>query len=1001
MNHISKNSSDNFYRQRGFILPLTGLIIFAIFTYTLVVMSYAANATRKVELYNNVLDALNAAVNASPGLTRIVGNQKILAEMDLFEAACHTLKSTMFFGVGGNFPCTVATFLPTTSNPTGRLVTYGSVASPLATDDGKLTCEQVTFSYESANPAQVGSRQKFCIEITCNKQSGFIPQSLISKVGASSCISAGQTVTYVGLDISDNWSNTYRDCIRSDGSNCLPQSNPLSTENVYVDKPPPGLVVMGNSKYFDNSATPTSAIFYTDPAGTRQYSSQMMVNQLRDMQAPGLSSYLQSNTGKLQVPGGANSIELPFEASEFDFNEVSSQFTVAYPAQLRSDNMSDDVMASLPYVLNSHSRDLFATGVAVADHTGYHHYVPQLDVFQPHGIESTMMHWFYQDHASPLMSLSPTTVTPTWGEFPLLQTRGGFLTSHAQTMACFNPFWMVGKSVAEQLIYDLSNKQQRAGLALISQIVIPGAPVLPEALVASMAAAGTPLDPANMPLAGPDPTLQTGGYQGRDFILEQFGDSSAAIEDQVNYQNALLMGHIKNVCWSNITHEYVAGVPRRFRALQNPYDPFTVIEPPRWPNYQQNFGGDSNTVCPNPVMPQMNGGSYYPILSGQPNTSALFNHPNGLCYDNTDDLVTGLNLCSANYYTQTANLTDVACRWRSDNPGWPLPPSSSPNNGNCLAGDAYLRSGRTVEGTDPTYQSSLTAPNFIRDIDIDASFRWCPNTPPTGYGVPSLPLAIQSISSGNFTFRSNGFSTFYNPLDPKNNTPLAPGSLFTNLEFPYRSNGPERAVPAALLGMIRALRNPEIVGAFDAGAIVLILNGLPEVSIHRTIADSGAMQSTLTIPPPRAGELPDYNTGFVNYNGQMVDLNATFESLHLIHAAVSQGIRVSVILIQSDLSDPRVDIFRAGLRPPNNAATASTPYHSFCLPTSLAGSAIGNMPAATQTCNPTNDPPTAGITLVDLVKQPFPQTYTQFNQAALNELGTVALYNLAKYKLSK
>lgn len=318
---------------------------------------------------------------------------------------------------------------------------------------------------------------------------------------------------------------------------------------------------------------------------------------------------------------------------------------------------------------------------------------------------------------------------------------------------------------------------------------------------------------------------------------------------------------------------------------------------------------------------------------------------------------------------------------------------------------------------------SSSAPNSLGNTS--RSYRWCPanstfpwSNGPGGSGTPppaapppnlvTLPVLVQSMISGNFSFTGMPRNN-----DVANSTP--PANLFTlnpatgQYPFPTSTQGPERAMSAALLTVYRTMAHPTKSQLYvtqrgiDDLAAIFVTSGPPALALrgpNSLTQPTNATQAFFKGALPTDDELPVYQPGS---NGVTT---AILESLHLIHSLVQSNVKVFIVNIQpQDVQNPGMAQFLAGLRKVEAKTNVSSGQFHYRFCHSTAGDASPDEPSSTtcsgtQCCDPINDPPAKGITVVNITQQQG-ERFEALRQRVMAELSNTALFYLSAYRLSK
>lgn len=889
--------------------------------------------------------------------------------VDFFEAACNTLASTMFKGNAMLLCDPVADFpLPKLSTDP-RVANYSGVIS----EDGVITCSEIKFTYTASQsgigPSAPVAPPKFCLEMTCNDSALSFLNTTISALGAESCITGSNVVGYMAVDYSNSLHNIYQDWPAS-------QSKP-------IPHVPPSFATLGNSEYFSPTNIPTGTKFYTDAPGSGPGCKECMglgsdatavMQQIIDLQPIGIREAIDPNTGKLLYP-----ITPPFSTKEIDArkNNYSATELNIKPLVDNPDELDPLVLQSLPQIINLSAAGSGSDGQPdPIQYIAPEPLIPALDAVSRQWVAPTSVD--FQSHSN----LIDTEMRVR------SHTRGGHITQNTLLNRCFGAFLQIYKQAAEQALYIMGNYGFRMGVMGFNNWIFGFLPLYPQSFFENSAYPAfygqrvTDL-PVGGPLLSQTPPNPSGGPN--DYMLLQYGDPDASVLLTQSKAVSLVQG--ASLCASSLDHDVnpdPAITYKPYGALPNPYDPSMPIVP--------------TASCPG--------------------TQAVFNNPlvfsrDGKCYRDVD---------IANYHLG-CQPCDQACGFCCD-----APPSGSgmttfcsdpglwisPVKTQCgTAGDVAFKSAgldfvSSLIGPVPGSYLSSSTPTDISPGEVLFPYRWCVNNP------PNVAVGIQSMPSGPYS------KTGYD----RNGTVALPttGSALSDPEFPYHTHPLNTFTPGAMLIATRALKDPQLVTTKDKRVIVLVTDGVSNVSVWRTVhkgpggtPGDGYMQNEwFPKDPDPVAELPEY-PGVMGSTNEIASMH---ETLHLLHNFVNDTTykesRVIMLLISSANLGQAKEVFLTGLKKPNaipgqDPSAPNPNSYNFCKPDWLvADPTFGlNLPGEQVVTKQSCDPNSPGFgendskfRVIDLAKQQT-ETYDQFRTRVYQEIALRMQQEINSFSYSK
>lgn len=717
---------------------------------------------------------------------------------------------------------------------------------------------------------------------------------------------------------------------------------------------------------------------------------------------------------------------------------------------INPDQIEGSTIFSMPDGVSSHNRD-----GPVGTPGNLDPVIPMSFANDSSIVDTTMRNWIRANDPS----------------LPVQEVRLRHTASHVLGQMCFGKMFSIGKDVTNQILYSVGNLRQRFGLMFFNNVVIPGHPLYPKAVwetiitnnswysAATAPPMGLGINPASPPgsalSAANSPVVSAGnGPQGQpykaDYIERQFGSGdglNSVGADDLTWDNARLMAHVSSTCWSNINanlgapNPSAAGLPplNTWRypnfLIPNPYPNPNFQLPYAWLPYSNAWdsatglanvpvGGNATRPfgapdCPAPILPGENGTgpvgyAYYEPLAFTPDHYCIPGVAGSADPSCNSEIVA--SSCSGPQALVNSDEDGSSLCDKGDNDSLkpPLPNHSGPINANASTAGINTYSGIL------NAQASIANAGFSDTNNSSRSYRWCPANstfpwtalpnPPAAPppNMVNLPVLVQSMISGNFSFTGM----------PRNNdvaSSTPPGTLFAldpvtgQYPFPTSTQGPERAMSAALLTVYRTMAHPAKSQLYvtqrgiDDLAAIFVTSGPPALALrgpNSLTQPTNATQAFFKGAVPTDDELPVYQPGS---NGVTT---AILESLHLIHALAQSNVKVFIVNIQAqDVQNPGMNQFLAGLRKVEAKTNVSSGQFHYRFCHSSAGDASPDEPSSTacsgsQCCNPTNDPPAKGITVVNITQNQG-ERFENLRQRVMNELSNTALFYLSAYRLSK
>ncbi len=711
-----------------------------------------------------------------------------------------------------------------------------------------------------------------------------------------------------------------------------PGGNLASCKKTY----PPSSVVMGNDQYLNQqtAAQHPSFSYYTTPqaAGGAGWSLAGLWSAMLDAQPTGIGPQLDQNTG-LPPPApnqSTHSLMIPFRENEFD--QVENQ---NLPDWYQYTNLGTNQCKYLnPDIVDQSVVEWLPLG-----HTAKNGEIQWSGYAKPDPLPYI--------YGVPRIGLDSSSIMDEWFEAESpnqaavtdntyrLQSRGGEMTANVMRNACYGPLVSTSKHAVQQTLYSLAANNIQGAMLSFSNFVIPKMPVLPLSLYSQL---NYQIDTA--PLLGPPPANVPGGI---DYIEQQFSDLSADPGNRISWNRALILNHAMAACArdaslsdSNSSHPWAA-----------------------FPDFNNPTAARSYWSVPHPPYAPYSPG----VSAGSCNGGML---PTGIAlpyYDTGYHMLLDKEQCCRSAHFAAGNLCQ-SCNWALAGAGehvCKFTNNTACNNG---PGNAYGEM-KNLEAN-----------------DLVSSWRWCPNF--AADPAPTLPVVVQSQMTGNFSWYGL----------PENKGGSNPSSdIFSARTFPTNSFGAERAAPAALLSMLRALKDPNLVASWRLKAVILFINGAPDLSIWDTIDNPGTTQAYFSGPDP-VGELPRFVSGNVTCpaatSATQVS-SAVQEFVTLAHQVVSNGIKLFIIYLPPPHDLPgavdRLSVVKAGLSGPNKGSRYAP------------GQVVTQPLNASEWCNP-NAPALNGVNYLEYKKQDN-ETYAQYEQRVLQQISTTLLYDLLKFRLTK
>ncbi len=557
--------------------------------------------------------------------------------------------------------------------------------------------------------------------------------------------------------------------------------------------------------------------------------------------------------------------------------------------------------------------------------------------------------------------------------------RSGYATAWELTNWCFGPFKLLAQRAAQHIMYLMNNKGVKFGLAAYSNWSMPILP-LPTAVMRHDPASPISNLPylETMPLLGPSPGLDwnVGSYSlpsadVEDLVSDQFGDNShvGAWLDRTN-QARFLNG--MSLCAretrfvsnpANLSRHY-------FTSLPDPYNASFPVAPP------------ATTNCSSFGSPDIE--NYYYSATNRYNFTWS---SNGLC-------------CSKNFLNLPSSPWR-ASQFDSAEPCSTLLPYSLTNT---------MMEGGTGSGINcsPTGVGPISYP-----------YRWCL---PDQQRWPDASNALASLRAGAFS--KSGYPLHLGVVDGSSVANSLPADPSPSIDTDYMSGIDDNSVypettdiqnivgagarpndsagPVALWSAYKTLLDPKYVAnpELEGRHIVILSAGAPNISIKECLARQFQC-AIFTQDPIAAGIVPSL-TNQSTSNGKTYSI-ALRETLHLIHSAIDQGIKVTLILLDVGNSDSgAIDNLLAGLKKPvsNNGQPAGAGrIYNFCKSTGVE-SLAGEPASGGGTCDPIKDPDATGITHVHLIKG-VNETYSAFGQRVFSEVSFLVRDHVLGFTLKR
>ncbi|MCB9029972.1 MAG: hypothetical protein H6619_02895 [Deltaproteobacteria bacterium] len=607
--------------------------------------------------------------------------------------------------------------------------------------------------------------------------------------------------------------------------------------------------------------------------------------------------------------------------------------------------------------------------------------------------------------------------------------RHGVMTQTELAYRCFGPHKLWTQRVAQQFMYMLERDQVPFGAFTYSNWIIPLMPLISyeDRYSGGMPAAfaGDERTTLKLPTLGPSPGAFQGSLTGKDYILQEFGNTDLLPVDTTDpstyedYQQLTRQAAFDrllqpmSICARemslDIRPDALPGPDVQiFTALPNFYDLTTSVAP--------------STQCADPTkhqIPTLDRNLLNFIFRSSPSWAPVTN--NSLDSANPPkDFPASVNIRSGDCFGDQRSNTVAVLNDNKDslwpNPN-PLSPTSGPFNSPCYEPPftdgkmpAWMDRDRInatpnpfVAGCSTTglptgecYNRDEVTTNYITD-----PYRICPDVTTPGAMENTLDATNLNVASAMSTIRAGGFSkSGYGILDTTDDSNLVTGarslylgSVESSNVYPKREYTTTDSLSSgALLNMYNVFSNTTFVPEPEKvkRVAVIFTNGLIELSLYQVLRDTfhGAW-----FPPPPTPDVLSVNAGALADNPDPVPFFRSIkETVQMAHRMVDEGIEVVVVLDDYPLNstdENKKKVLIDGLKPPLASVTpdANTYRYAMCKDCTTFGLAC-NTPLDGEpnftVVNPDlciNEPIREGITLVHITKKYAGlgnETYSQY-----------------------